>query len=174
MRARTPRIYALVALALFAVSPPDLTASQEALTVADLDAVALDGGRLSGEKLRGRLVLVDFWAVWCLPCIQAFPTLSRLQDEHGERGLRVLGVAVYSGSRQDVADFLKEHDLSYPVVVGDEELVARFDVIGYPTYFLFAPDGSLVETYVGEMESLAEEVAAAVERYLPQDPSRTN
>jgi hypothetical protein len=67
------------------------------------------------------------------PCITAFPKLSRLQDDFGGSGFQVQGVAVYSGTREDVTAFLTEHPVTYPIVVGDEGLTERFGLIGYPT-----------------------------------------
>ena len=106
---------------------------------------------------------MDFWAVWCAPCITAFPRLNRLQAEFAGRGFTVLGVTAYSGSPTDVRTFLRDHRVDYPIIMADEELVQSFSVIGYPTYFLVRPDGSVFRQYVGEMPDLYEAVASDLE-----------
>ena len=65
-------------------------------------ATRLDGRPFDAAELEGRAVLLDFWAVWCTPCIAAFPHLGRLQHDFGGRDFQVLGVAVHSGTPDDV------------------------------------------------------------------------
>ncbi|MCZ6508887.1 MAG: TlpA disulfide reductase family protein [Acidobacteria bacterium] len=134
-----------------------------AVDAMDFSATALDGESFAGSELAGKTVLLDFWAVWCAPCITAFPRLNRLQAEFGDRGFTVLGVTAYSGSPTDVRTFLLDHQVDYPIIMADEELVQSFGVIGYPTYFLVRPDGSVYQQYVGEMPDLYEAVASDLE-----------
>ena len=79
-----------------------------------------------------------------------------------EAGFEVVGIASYSGTRDDVRQFVARHKPLYPIVMGDEDLVERFGVIGYPTYFLIDRQGKIVETYVGEIESVLEEVISKI------------
>ena len=75
----------------------------------------LDGGSFDAGELAGRAVLIDFWAVWCAPCIAAFPQLSRLHDDFGGSDFQVLGVAVYSGLWQSqVALWTSRHRRIFP------------------------------------------------------------
>ncbi|ABI55382.1 TlpA family protein disulfide reductase [Alkalilimnicola ehrlichii MLHE-1] len=64
----------------------------------------------------GRLIVLNFWATWCPPCVEEMPLFQRLQDEYGDRGLQFIGVAV---DRPDaVAEFVAEHDIRYPILYG--------------------------------------------------------
>lgn len=158
---------ALVALA--SAGTPSIVGGWQATPPAvDFQAVDLQGGSFQGTSLKGQIVLVDFWAVWCPPCIAAIPTLNRLNKDLGPKDFRVLGVAVYSGTCEDVAQFVRAHGMDYTVVVGDEDLLERFQVIGFPTYVLLGPDGNVYRTYVGEMggleRKLREDVAALARR----------
>ena len=138
----------------------------------DFEATTLDGTRFDASRLKGHVVLLDFWAVWCPPCIAAMPTLSRLDRELGDRGFDVVGVAVYSGEPEDVAEFLEDKEATYTVVVGDEDLTERFEVIGFPTYFLLDVDGTVFKMYVGEMNNMEEELEKDIETLLSRKSSK--
>lgn len=83
-------------------------------------------------------------------------------------GFKVVGIAAYSGTRDDVQQFVSKHKPLYPIVMADEDLVERFGVIGYPTYFLIDRQGEVKETYVGEIESVLQEVTSKI-RELTQN-----
>jgi len=138
----------------------------------DFEATTLDGTRFDASRLKGHVVLLDFWAVWCPPCIAAMPTLNRLDRELGDRGFDVVGVAVYSGEPEDVAEFLEDKETTYTVVVGDEDLTERFEVIGFPTYFLLDVDGTVFKMYVGEMNNMEEELEKDIETLLSRKSSK--
>ena len=139
-----------------------LAYSDTTLLAIDFQAIDLHNKPFHGMSLKGKTVLVDVWAVWCAPCIAAFPTLKQMNSDFKDKGFEVVGVAVYSGTPEDVSEFLKEHELNYKVVVGDADLVERFGVIGYPTYFLINPDGKIYKKYVGQAKNLYSEVKADI------------
>ncbi len=125
----------------------------------DFKATRLDGSPFDARGLKGKIVLLDFWAVWCPPCITAFPKLNRMQRDFKKENFEVLGIAVHSGTRQDVATFVHKYELDYLIVVADEDLVARFGVIGFPTYFLMNQHGIVYKQYVGDSPDLYVEIA---------------
>ncbi len=126
----------------------------------------LDGSEFDATELQGSFVLLDFWGVWCPPCIDAFPKLSRLHDDYSERGFQVVGLAVLSGTPEEVAVFLEDHDVTYPVVVVELDVPELFDVLAYPTYILVGPEGEILETYRGQPTDLYEIVAEDLEAAL--------
>ena len=107
------------------------------------------------SEVRGKWVLVNFWATWCSPCISEIPELSRLQATHPE--LLVLGVAMQSGSQKKVADFAATYKMNYPVVMGTRAMVEqitaatghREEIDGLPTTYMFGPNGELVYKQLG-------------------------
>ncbi|RMH22930.1 MAG: TlpA family protein disulfide reductase [Acidobacteria bacterium] len=158
---------ALVLALVLGPAAPAGAAGEPEPTLADLVARDLDGRPFDPRSLAGKVVLVDFWAVWCVPCIASFPTLAELHRELAPRGFTVLGAAAYSGTADDVRSFLAERDpLPYPIVLVGDETVARFGVVGLPTYVLFAPDGTVAERFVGELADLHDRVVAAATRLL--------
>ena len=144
-----------------AAEAPEAIAEKARLAI-DFQAVDLQNRPFSGLSLKGKTVLLDFWAVWCKPCIAAFPTLKKLNRDFEDKNFEVVGVAVYSGGPQEVAKFIAPHDLDYTVVVGSEDLVFQFGVIGYPTYLLVGPDGKIYKKYVGEAKNLYSEVKEGI------------
>ena len=104
--------------------------------------------KLSDEK--GKWVLVNFWAPWCPPCLAEMPGLEALQKQH--KDLLVIGVAVMYGKVQEVTDVVKEKSLSYPIVLGNEDVASDFGGMnGLPTSFLYSPSGKLIGHHDGPL-----------------------
>ena len=76
----------------------------------------------------------------------------------GGQAISVLGVALHSGTAEDVAGFVREHRVQYPTVLGDDDLGERFEVVGFPTYFLFAPDGTVARQYIGKLDEVLDDL----------------
>lgn len=99
---------------------------------------------------KGKWVLVNYWATWCPPCLEEIPDLVSLYDEHKDKDLMVIGVALEYKSAKQVADFVDDMLMSYPIVLGDDKVMAQ---IGpgqmLPTTYIFNPQGKLVKTKHG-------------------------
>lgn len=120
----------------------------------------LAGATVSLAGLRGKPVVVDFWATWCAPCEFQIPVLNDFHDRHAGR-VEVVGVAVDAGGREVVAPYAAERGIRYRVVLGDEALAQRFGAIGFPTLFVLRPDGTIDSTHMGLVDP--DELEAAVE-----------
>jgi peroxiredoxin len=123
----------------------------------------LSGKPVSLSGLRGKLVLVDFWASWCPPCIIEVPHLIALKKRHAGK-LEIVGVSMDDdvASAREVA---ARHPFNYPLVMGDVALGKSFGgVLGLPALFLIGSDGKMVQSWRGEIrpEVLDQAVAAAV------------
>ena len=138
----------------------------------DFTATDLKGAEFNAADLLGDVVWLDFWETWCGPCLKAFPVLNELRGQFQDRGFEVLGVTNHSGTVEDVGKVLAKFQHDYPIVVGDGELAERFDVIGYPTYFLVNRKGEVVKQYVGEIQGLIQEVRADIEELTREAPDR--
>lgn len=116
----------------------------------DWDLKDKDGVHHKLSGLKGKWVLVNFWAPWCPPCLDELPDLVAAQQQH--KDLQVIGVAVMFKSRKEVLDLSNKNSLSYPVVLGDEDTAADFGgLVGMPTSFLYAPSGKLVGSHQGPL-----------------------
>ena len=129
----------------------------------DFTATTLNAETFHGRSLLGKTVLIDFFAIWCGPCLEAFPVLNKLNEDLKKENFEVVGVAIYSGTIEDVKDILSNHDPLYNIYIGnDDEIVRKYGVIGFPTYMLFSPEGKIVKKYVGSREDFYETVAKDV------------
>jgi thiol-disulfide isomerase/thioredoxin len=109
----------------------------------------LDGGTVDLAALRGRPVVVNFWATWCEPCVREFPLLARAAAAH--RRLAVVGVLVQD--RTDAARaFIRQHGGGWPVGVdADRRTADAWGVVGLPHTFFVRADGTLASHQLGEL-----------------------
>lgn len=132
------------------------------------DIATLDGARLSADSLRGRVVLVNFWATWCWPCRLEMPALQAMHERHQARGFLVLGLSLDRSGADGVRTFLRERDISYPVaIVGTREEQAFGGIRGYPTSFLLDREGHVRHAVIGPLAPATLELA--VRRLLDED-----
>ena len=126
------------------------------------------GQPLTLESLRGKVVLVDFWATWCKPCIKSMPELEAIYKDYQKLGLEVVGVSVDQGDDRDkkVKKFLEKKPIAYPIVIDNEEASSweAFHVVALPTVYLIGRDGQITERWTGvvDMKKVREAVDRAV------------
>ena len=133
----------------------------------ELSYVTTTGEIVDSEALAGKVVLVNFWATWCLPCRAEMPLLQAMADRHRESGLVVLGFSRDQGPEEDVLTFLEERDITYPVAIVGREAEQRFGgVRGYPTSFLLDRSGRIRHAALGPLAMISFE--PAVRRLLAE------
>lgn len=129
----------------------------------------LGGETLSQEQLRGKVVLVNFWATWCGPCRMEMPALQAMYERHRAEGLVLLGLSVDRGGDQVVRDYVRERGVTYPVaIVGAAEEAAFGGVRGYPTSFLVDRKGVVRHAVIGPLAPATLELAV---RRLLDEPA---
>jgi thiol-disulfide isomerase/thioredoxin len=108
-----------------------------------------DGREVSLDALRGRVVLVNFWASWCLECRPEMPVLERLHRDLGPPGLAVVGVNARE-SRRTISRYANELGLTFPLVLDpDGKITMLYGAVGLPATFLIARDGRAVGFAIG-------------------------
>jgi cytochrome c biogenesis protein CcmG/thiol:disulfide interchange protein DsbE len=111
----------------------------------------LDGGRVDLAALRGRPVVVNFWATWCEPCVREFPLLARAAAGHRAARLAVVGV-LYQDQPDAARAFVRQHGGTWPVGEdADGRTAAAWGVVGLPHTFFVRPDGTLASHQLGEL-----------------------
>ena len=146
-----------VLAALLAALAPGAQAADDVCNVsrrkANLDFTVRDiaGKDVRLSQYQGQVVLLNFWATWCVPCKREIPALTALYRDYKQRGFVVLGVSVDSEIRA-IKPFAREMKMSYPVLIGAgrEDLSKAFGpFIGFPTSVLVARDGKVCVRHVG-------------------------
>jgi thiol-disulfide isomerase/thioredoxin len=128
----------------------------------------LQNRRYKAADFGNNIVVLDFWATWCAPCIEEIPIFNQLHEKYRAQGVKVIGLAVQSGWRKDIKRFFHKHKMSYTILVGTDDTVADFDVISLPTTFLIAPGWRAYKKYTGAYEGKAAEIERDVRELLNQ------
>ena len=91
----------------------------------DFTLTSLDGDKVTLSDYRDKVVVVSFWATWCGPCKYEIPMLMEFQEKYGTERLIVLGIAINSGSKEKVQEFVKEFSIQYPILYGSYEELGK-------------------------------------------------
>ena len=132
---------------------------------------------LSLEDLRGKIVLLDFWATWCMPCVIAFSELREIYAEYGDRGVAILGITSFQGMYRDLetgemegspaeklsrereieltASFIEKHEMTWPCAISDRSVFdPKYGIQGIPTFVILDREGKirLIQTGIGQKQ----------------------
>lgn len=137
-----------------------------------IDAVDLQGQRWTSAQLKGRVVVVNFWATWCGPCKEEMPSLQALHSADGTPPV-VIGINVKEPA-STVKRFANAQGLTFPLVLDPHgEITRRWGVRVYPTTVLIGPDGQARWRVVGEVDWSGDEVASLLsDLQKPAKPTR--
>jgi thiol-disulfide isomerase/thioredoxin len=137
------------------------SAVKDLLTVPDLSLTDLNGSAIHTADYKNKVVLVNFWAAWCVPCADEVPQFIALQKKYHGR-LQVIGFSV-DDDAQELQSFYRKHQMNYPVVPSDVKLAGAFGgVLGLPTTFVIGRDSRIHTKHNGatDFSALEQEVVA--------------
>jgi thiol-disulfide isomerase/thioredoxin len=140
--------------------------------------IGMDGTMVDVNAFKGKVVLIDFWGSWCVPCRISHPALKELYNQYKSKGFEIIGVSneIANSNRdkkkQDIAwrKAVKEDGLTWPQILYDpaiKDIVKEYDINGYPTKFLVDQNGKFVLRLLGNSEKLHAELAAKLAQLMP-------
>jgi len=119
----------------------------------DFTLPQLNGPELRLSSYRGKVVLLDFWATWCVPCREETPRLVELQQKYGDQGLQIIGVSM-DDSPEPARAFYQQFHMNYPVVMGNAAMGELYGgVLGLPIAFLIGRDGRIYAKHIGATDA---------------------
>jgi len=130
----------------------------------DLNNRSKSFSELQGEKL----TLVDFWATWCKPCIQAIPKLNKIYNEYRDKGVEIVGINADSPRNSaKVKPFAKTYKISYPILRDpNNEITTEFNVTAFPTLYIIDSKNEIVYTHIGFRPGDEKLIIAEIDKLL--------
>ncbi|HXV35622.1 MAG TPA: TlpA disulfide reductase family protein [Myxococcota bacterium] len=129
---------------------------------------AIDGSVLNSDELRGKLVLLNFWATWCKPCEDEMPAMERLYRALAPSDFELVAISV-DDDAAIVSEFAQRLGLSFPILIDSPKQVARaYQTFRFPESLLIGRDGVILERYVGPKEWDADAYRAQLQRLLAE------
>jgi cytochrome c biogenesis protein CcmG/thiol:disulfide interchange protein DsbE len=157
----------------FKASAQENGASKGPLPVApDATFKDLDGKDVTLSSLKGKVVVLNFWATWCEPCQVEIPWMIELQQKNAEKGLTILGAAMDDEGKSVVEPYVQKTEfdvdgqnmkMNYPIVLGTDDIASKFGgLIGLPTTVVITRDGKIAKRFIGlaNREQLEKQVRA--------------
>lgn len=131
------------------------------------ELVTLQGEPLSLEGLRGKVVLVNFWASWCPPCRVEMPGFDRVYRERSRDGFVIVGIATDRYAEEDIREFVETYEISYPIALATQQVVRDYGgVRRLPESYLLDRDGRVRHRVIGYFAEPA--LRSAVDRMLKE------
>lgn len=145
-------------------------AGQTSEALPEFSLPTLNGQTLRSQELKDSIVILDFWATWCEGCITEIPAFNRLEQKHGSRRVKVIGIAVQSGWAKDIRRFARQYKMRYTLLVGNDDTVSAYGVIAFPATYVIAPGWKLHKKYLGVSATKAADIERDIETLLETKP----
>lgn len=140
---------AVLSLAAGPVRADDVVLFKDLKPAPPLHLTTLDGANIDVQALRGKIVFLNFWATWCGPCRMEIPEFERLQQEYQGR-LQIIGLSIDEAPRREVAAFVRQMKINYPVVMAGPALQSKFgNITAVPTTVVLDESGEIVQRHAG-------------------------
>lgn len=137
---------------------------------ATLVATDLHGEEMTFEDVAGEILIIDFWATWCGPCISEIPHYNALDADYRDKGVNLIGLTVQSGTAEEVVEWMAsdpKFEMTYPLVMSNDLLMETFGpVFGFPTTLLIDKDGTIVKRWIGAAAQKSDQIRELLDKML--------
>ena len=131
----------------------------------DFELPKLDGSPVKLSDMKGKIVIIDFWATWCPPCRQMIPELKKVYNEYNNKGVEILAISLDEGGTQAVQSFVESANINYTVLLGSRDVSKKFgQVNAIPTSFIVDREGNIRDKHIGFRD--AEDMEAVIKSLL--------
>jgi thiol-disulfide isomerase/thioredoxin len=132
----------------------------------DFTLTGIDGAQFSLQGLKGKVLLLDFWATWCGPCKQVMPTIQKIADEYKGKDVVVFGVNTWERGEGAAKKYMESKGFTYSCLLAGDELAKSYEVPGIPTLLVIGKDGVIVLAEVGMAPDGGKALRAAIDAAL--------
>jgi thiol-disulfide isomerase/thioredoxin len=137
----------------------------------DFTLKTFEGQEITLSGLKGKVVLLDFWATWCAPCKESIPHLIQLYKNFKDRGFELIGMSMdKAGDVEMVRRFVKSMEIPYPIIMTSDEVARSYKVTGLPTTVLIDKEGKIREKIVGFNSAIGQQITSKVEELIAENP----
>lgn len=143
------KILAISAILVLLFSCTDKAAKSGGSMAADFTLQDLSGKNVTLSDMKGKVVLLEFWATWCPPCRASIPGIERLHEKYKDKGVVVLAVSMDDGGWDAVQSFVKEQGIKYTVLKGNDDVAVKYQVRSIPMLMVVDKEGKIVKRYLG-------------------------
>jgi len=153
------------------------TVLDPAVSAPDFVVHALDGTAITSAKYKGKIMVVDFWATWCGPCLTEVPHYNSLHADYAGQEVEMLGITLQSGSAEQVQEWIArpirigtlEFNLEYPVVMGNSEIETAWGPIyGFPMTYLVDSDWKIRKKWMGAIPNKTDQLRVLIDQLLQE------
>lgn len=110
---------------------------------------SMQGELVALENARGKIVVLDFWATWCHPCVEQIPILNRFYERSRDQGIVVYGISLDAEGVEAVEPFMKKHPMRYPVLLGRIEVAEAYGIRSFPGSVVIDAEGNVRSMHIG-------------------------
>jgi len=124
--------------------------------------VTTSGQSVSNENYRGYVLVIDFFATWCIPCKHSIPHLVEMNRKYGKQGLQILGMSADEDGDKDVREFIEQYRINYPVALAGESIQTDFGIRSVPVMFVVDKKGKVA----GKFQGFNDEIGRSMEQLI--------
>ena len=133
----------------------------------DWTLVSNKGTNIQLTQLKGKVILLDFWGTWCVPCIKAMPEIQAIHDYFKNKQVEIIGVSVERDAKADPVGFVKKKGFTYPIVLNGASITEGYKVQIFPSLYIIDKQGKIIHAeHSGGRENFKDDIIARINKAL--------